>query len=110
MNGKTQLIVLVLCVLVTLGITFFDFTSSQDELAQKVKGYQETTAIVKKVHALTVTRYGSKQPTYDLRVRLSDSTEVNMYRRKLDAKLTEGSTVNILYNPASPQDDIYVRE
>ncbi|MCC9043556.1 hypothetical protein LNQ81_12820 [Myroides sp. M-43] len=110
MKGKTQLIVLALCVLVTLGITFFDFKSSQNDLTQKLEGYQETTAMVKKVHALTVTRYGSKQPTYDLRVRLNDSTEVTMYKRKLDAKLTEGSTVNILYNPASPHDNIYLRK
>ncbi|MDM1352057.1 hypothetical protein HX014_15780 [Myroides marinus] len=110
MKSKTQLIVLVLCVLVTLGITFFDFKSNQDDLTQRLKGYRETTAIVKKVYQPTVTRYGSKQPTYDLRVRLSDSKEVMMYRRKLDAKLTEGSTVNILYNPASLQDNIYLRE
>ncbi|MGG5505859.1 MULTISPECIES: hypothetical protein [unclassified Myroides] len=110
MKNKTKLIVLVLGVLVTLGITFFDFKASQDDLAAQIKEYEETTAIVQEVHAPTVTRYGSKQPTYDLKVKLTDSTSVTMYRRKLNGKVEKGSCISILYNPAAPHDAIYLKE
>ena len=110
MKGKTQLIVVALCLIVTLGITVFDFKTGQDDLASKLKHYQETTALVKKVHPAVVTKYGDKQPTYDLKVRLTDSTEVSLHRRKLKTRLEEGDSIRILYNPEFPQDDIYLKE
>lgn len=110
MKKYLQIIVLAVCVLVTVCITVFDVKSNEDKLEEKLKSYVETTAVVKAINPSNITRYGSKQPSYDLEVLLNNGTKVNMYKRQLGGDFKIGDTILILYNPESPHDDIYLKK
>lgn len=108
MKKYTVIIIIGICILVSVGITWFTVKQKDDALAARLQSYTETEAIIKKVYPPTFNKYGSKQKRYDLLVMLSDSNTVLMRRKSLDGHFKEGNRVQVLYNPVSHSDKVYL--
>lgn len=108
MDKKTKLITIAVFVLASVAITLFNIKKNDDVLAMQLQSYTESEALVVKVYPPTFSRYGSKRKTYDLLVTLADSTTILLRKKVLDGHFEEATRIQLLYNPSSYADEVFL--
>ncbi|MFV0353437.1 MAG: hypothetical protein ACK5JF_14205 [Oscillospiraceae bacterium] len=101
-----QTIVIVLLVLVSVGYTAYTYFQNKETTSINTEGYLEATATITAVFPARITRYGAKQPRYDIKYKNEKGEEQTKFRCELGGGLAVNDTITILYDPNNKGADI----
>lgn len=109
MQKSTIITLIVLFVLASVAYSAYNYIQNKKDSTVDTQGYLQAKATITAVYPVRITRYGAKQPRYDIQFTDQSGNEQKKFRCALGGSYKVNDTVVIMYHPDKPEADVVVK-